>query len=60
MTKLQTIRQVLEQRADLREWYETEHGLRADAMTEQSVRTYGTGGHGDLADQILSDAGINE
>lgn len=57
--KLQAVKAVLSSNTTIRDWYATEHNLTADMLTVESVRTYGTGGHGDLADQILEDAGID-
>jgi hypothetical protein len=45
---------------EIRSWYEAEYGLDITTLTHESVRTYGTGHHGDLADLILADAGENE
>lgn len=58
VTKMQAVVNVLAFNASIRDWYATEHNLRADMLTEESVHIYGTGGHGDLADQILADAGV--
>lgn len=53
--KLNTVRDALDYNEDIRRWYAEQHGLIASMLTVESVVTYGTGGHGDLADQILSD-----
>jgi hypothetical protein len=56
MSKLELVRYVLAQHPQIRSWYVEQHGLDESALTHESVRTYGTGGHGDIADSILSDA----
>lgn len=58
-TKLNAVKNILATRPELAQWYVTEHGINVDEMTAESVRTYGTGGHGDIADLILINAGVN-
>lgn len=55
ITKLDAVTQVLAQFPEIAEWYATEHGVQADDLTEESVHLYGTGGHGDITDAILSE-----
>ncbi len=52
--KLEIVKTCL-QSPELLEWYTTEHGLNVEELTAQSVRTYGMGGHGNLADMIIAD-----
>ena len=55
MNKLSQVLAVLKQHPDIAAWYFAEHALNLDTLTADSVRTYGTGGHGDIADAILAD-----
>ena len=53
--KLDAVKMALKNE-ELRDWYATEHNLTADKFSTQNVNVYGTGGLGDIADQIISDA----
>ena len=55
MNKLQTVQAALTQFPEIAAWYTTEIGIDLNAMTDESVRVYGTGNHGDIADSILAD-----
>ena len=55
MSTIELVKAVLEQFPRIRDWYVTEHGLVVDQLTHESVRTYGTGGHGDIADRIMAE-----
>lgn len=57
--KLNSVRDALDYNEDIRRWYAEQHGFIASMLTVESVVTYGTGGHGDLADQILSDVAVS-
>lgn len=54
MTKLELIARCM-QDDEIADWYAAEHGIKLADMTSASVRTFGTGGHGDIANSILED-----
>jgi hypothetical protein len=59
-SKLDAVHHVLSTRPEIKGWYAEQHGLDVSALTHASVRTYGTGYHGEIADAILSDAGVEQ
>ena len=54
MTKLELIAKCLGN-AEIADWYVNEHGVKFYDMTNASLRTFGSGGHGDIADRIILD-----
>jgi hypothetical protein len=55
LSKLDQVHLVLSRCPGVRAWYVGQHGLNPDDLTHQSVREYGLGGHGDVADAILAE-----
>jgi hypothetical protein len=54
MKKLDKVKKALNDQG-IRAWYVAEHNLEINSITDESVRTYGCGGHGDIADAIIED-----
>ena len=59
MGKRETVQEVLQGRAPIREWCEGNHSVYFDDFDEQNVNDYDSGGYGDLADEII-ERGIEE
>lgn len=54
--KIDVVRYILDTRTELATWYDL---MIVGTLTAESVMTYGTHAHGDIADQMLEDAGVS-